>query len=408
MGADASGNVYVSSASPSNLKKFTANGDLVWDVDGMTYASSGVAFDPATDGADVYSLFEHYHLDYAKTDGGEASWVGHTIGAPGRIDPRSTTVGYPFAPIAVRELGSVAKQNKFLFSANSLYAADLAIYRLKGEVAVLVSYVSMSSQWAPGDPHPYLPAHSGWIWNDDNGDGQATPDELRIPFPRFDYNYALRWDVDKKGNLWLAENHFVQELPVTLNALGNPTYAFPVPSGAGMTSMPSDFSTLTGIRYVARTDTAPDIAYLVGWQAGVTRNPVGISAALGNMMARYDNWKTDTTHGATWKIPRSPPTRAAWTPMTVVSSFDVADDVAGGRVFVGHFGGRARDKIHVFDATTKTSLSWLKPGANIGGVGCTYDMPYRGACVQAGEWRKYVVITERTTPTPATSSTAAT
>jgi hypothetical protein len=205
--ADPSGNIYVASSNPSDIKAFDPTGNLLWDLSSTTFATSA-AFDPTTDGMDVYSMFEHHHLDYTQTNGQEASWVGHSIGAPGSSDPRVTTA-VPLQPIGVRQIGG----QKFLFEATALYSSDVAIFLLDGEEVVPVGYVGAGEQWNPIEVPLIVPGDdktpAGWIWSDPTGDGVLALDE--VSFATTTYFYTNRWDVDSEGNLWVAYNQTVQE-----------------------------------------------------------------------------------------------------------------------------------------------------------------------------------------------------
>jgi hypothetical protein len=420
VGVDAAGNVYVTSISPPDIRAYQpwvtnlcgqVAWNLLWEVDDVGYPTNAIA-DATTDGADVYTITEHFTMDYTKTNGYEWRWAGHTLDAVDYPqDPRNQS---NYQPLAVRKLGGT----RFLYSSDD--NQNLAIYRLNGEVAVPAGFVS-TSIWVPSGITGIkpLPAPWGgsmnpmWIWTDaastsaSNGDGQFALSEVTVSS-----TVSMGdWDVDSKANLWLFNyNNFqysykagwpqnIVELPLQgLNGVGNPEYS---PNTAIVYAVPSEFLFMTRGQYIAETDTM----YISGYAQGTPFLYLNATPQpAGNQIARYDHWSTQTQHKASWVAPlaATPGVKAA-PGQPQVYSFGYVDTwhVAGNRVFAGYMAGSTNPAgnkvpggtVDVYDATTGAFLNSLLPGANIGGGIGWMDIRYAVRAFQRANG-EYVVFAE--------------
>jgi hypothetical protein len=133
VGMDGEGNLYVNSrASGTDLRKFSPSGALMWRVLGTIFLDTGAA-DPRSDGRDVYSVRDHFTLDYSKSNGREWTLASHSIdrfGSPN--DPRLSEAWLKGA-LSVHSVRWIAGR-KFLFITNQA-GSTLQIYKFEGEVA---------------------------------------------------------------------------------------------------------------------------------------------------------------------------------------------------------------------------------------------------------------------------------
>ncbi len=388
--ADASGNIYVGARNPDYIRKYNPQmTQIEWEVDGVGYNNfTAGAFDPATDGQDLYAQNSHYGLDYTKSGGKEWSMKGVTIappGTPSQNDPR-TTIAYE--PIAIRTLGGV----KFLFSGSTQAGRELAIFRLTGEEATLVGYVGTDgAAWVPAGYQPIKDDSYGWeawFWADLNGNGVADPaaeittlSQLTVCEGPPGLGY---WSVDENGDIWLAGADLLDTggvAPVlwrfplqTVTTAGVPVYAFTNPVAY---PIPPEITWVTKARYIPASDTL----YLSGWATSWSRESVAFDQ--GDTIARYDNVSTHRT--LRWVAP--------------LRSTYVADaedwDVAGNRVFVGATEPTAlgNPNLVVLDATTGTLLGGLSPNAATGNAMGALDMTYVVKAYQRADG-EYVVTAE--------------
>jgi DNA-binding beta-propeller fold protein YncE len=375
VGADAEGNVYVAGYLPSYIRKLDPRGALAWEVDGLIPSGNAVA-NPATDGADVYTGTEHFRIDYDAAPGKEWSWKGHTLDS--HIEPEDVRLNGGYHPIAVRRIGD----HDFLFSTSQGYYGNLAVHRIDGETAVPVGFIAaVSTGWVPENKatqfhngNPTAPL--GWMWADLDGDGRFQRSEITQSgtYDQDDFG----WDVDAKGNLWIAKNPKIAEMPLgALTPAGSPTYSYATMKS---TPMPPEFGVITRVQYVDETDTM----YVGGWDASktLTTRPAVDWHCIGNLVARYDHWKAGP-HLA-WTLPLR--LKGA---LNVISSWQVAGD----RLFAGVEGTEEGGSIEVYDALTGRAVGTVKPGLEAGGHSGWLDMPYAVRAFRRANG-EYVVLVE--------------
>jgi len=67
IGVDGKGNIYVnSSGSGTDLRAYAPSGEMLWKLQALHFVDCG-DFDPDSDGADLYTPYKHYTMDYSKS-----------------------------------------------------------------------------------------------------------------------------------------------------------------------------------------------------------------------------------------------------------------------------------------------------------------------------------------------------
>ena len=224
IGTDKDDNIYVAmSEMGAVLRKLTPAGKLIWELYDHIFVDVGCV-DPTSDGRDVWTVAEHYTMDYTKTDGREAKWVGHSLN---RVkypnDPRGLTFVRRQGEHGLTSPQIVYLQGKRFMFVGGMFASNfINIFRYDGEMAVPSGLVM---QW--GGPiyrtelkwPPHKPSGT-FIWRDRNGDGDYQPDEYE---PNTDRVKPGPFWVDKKGNIWMAYGFFRYDFQ-GLDEHGNPIY----------------------------------------------------------------------------------------------------------------------------------------------------------------------------------------
>jgi hypothetical protein len=224
IGVDAAGNLYVAmSEMGSCLRKFSAEGKLIWELRGDFFVDV-VCADPTTDGRDVWGIQEHYVMDYAKPPGQEAKLAGYSLDRHKYPrDPRGLTFVKQNG-----EHGLTSPQvvylngRRFLFVGGMFASNFINIFRYDDEMAVPCGLILQwgndlyrtEQKWPPNKPK------GASIWRDLNSDGDYQADEFA---PNTDRVKPGPFWVDKKGNIWMAYGFFRYDFQ-GLDEKGNPIY----------------------------------------------------------------------------------------------------------------------------------------------------------------------------------------
>jgi hypothetical protein len=224
VGEDAAGNLYVAMSEMGTvLRKFSPDGKLVWELYGHFFVDVAVA-DPATDGDDVWAAQEHYKMDYAKSPGKEARWVGYSLDRQHYPnDPRGLMFVKQQGEHGITSPQIVHIQGRrFLFTGGMFASNFINIFRFDGEIAVPSGLIL---QWGNGLFNtdlkwpPNKPAGTS-IWRDLNGDGDYQADEFA---PNTDRVHPGPFWVDRRGDIWMAYGFFRYDCQ-GLDDRGNPVY----------------------------------------------------------------------------------------------------------------------------------------------------------------------------------------
>jgi hypothetical protein len=224
IGMDREGNLYVAmSEMGAVLRKFSPEGKLAWEVFGHFFVDVACA-DPTTDGDDVWGVQEHYRMDYSRTPGLEARWVGYSLDRhkyPN--DPRGLTFVKQQGEHGLTSPQVVYLEGKrFLFVGGMFASNFINIFRYEGEIAVPSGLIL---QWG----NPIYRTDLAWppnkpkgtsIWRDRNGDGDYQSEEFA---PNTDRVRPGPFWVDRKGDIWMAYGTFRYEFQ-GLDPKGNPIY----------------------------------------------------------------------------------------------------------------------------------------------------------------------------------------
>ena len=352
VGTDATGNIYVSNdgfgSSGTDLRKFSRFGELQWQLLGLQFVDNADA-DPATDGVDVFTKHEHFIMDYSKGSGQESSYKAYTVDKfryPD--DPRLHNEDHSAASVFVRRI----EGKRFLYL-TGMYAKQLSVYRMKGEIAVPSAiFAREHSTWPTNQP-----ATGSWLWRDKNGDGSIQSDEYESLGAADGSIWG--WEVDSKGDIWqTSESGLIRHYRYQgLDAYGSPNY---IGSASEVIPMPTPFNKLERIKYFPDTD----VMYLGGYT--IDRPHAGEEwGIVGTEIVRYDNWSK--SRKVRWRV--TLPYNPSANPILIIKAMDVVGD----KVFA--VTSRTAE-VYVYDTETGASLTTLSPGPEVAGESGWIDIPY--------------------------------
>jgi hypothetical protein len=351
VGVDANGNIIIwSNGNNTDIDKFpidsdgmgscvesyTRSGVRNWQILGLEFVDLGT-FDPATDGADIYTKHEHFTMDYSKPDGQQWTWKGWTL------DRKK----YPNDARLFNDEGSQSTtlmqrvNGKLYMYLTTMNSNGWYIYRFdntnEGETAVPCGKIN---QWEN-------------LWIDNNGNGQvdAGEDPSAINVPQEEL-----WakNVDKKGTIWLARiTGGIYNYPVqSINSFGVPVYSS---TSAQVVATPAPFTDIYRMFY----DSDNDIMYLSGYTNSLKNTGADWSLA-GRVLARYNSWSTgNRTAAYTINLPYNKTTNESSV------SFAVEKDY----IFV--CGVASRGTVWVYNVSNGALAGTMIPGNNVGGLSKT-------------------------------------
>jgi len=344
VGTDAAGNIYVAqnrlgpdvNSSPgagSNLESYTPTGVRNWQVLGLEFVDGG-DFVPGTDGAQIYSKYTRYDMDYTKTAlGSEWSYGAHTLNQfkyPN--DPRylRRDDNFDFSTAAfVRVLAG----RRFVFN-TSMWGRRLEVYRFNaatdGEIAIPCGFIR-----GGGGGLTSAPSSGEYIWRDLDGDGNPEPGEFSQKSgggnAGGNSNALLGWWIDDAGGMWQGVHstaHQVRYFPFGgLDAHGSPIWSYatmrtfeaPAPFGGNGIRV-------FRVQYLVETDTL----YLTGYTSSEPA-PSGFDVKLiGRVLARYDGFLAGN-RSAAWVT-------KLWDSTGSGNKSPVSMRVAGDFMFIGYDG----------------------------------------------------------------------
>ncbi|MFF7196295.1 hypothetical protein ACFZAM_21685 [Streptomyces sp. NPDC008079] len=366
VGGDAAGNVYVAMYEFGTwLRKFTAAGAVVWQLQGSAFVDSA-DFDPASDGVEVYTKQNHYTVNYARQPGTDATWRGYTLDSVNYPqDARLFLPGHHHhatSPFLKRLNGQM-----YMY-VTGMYCGHLLIYRFQGEIAK-PSGAIFKAHWSGADPGddpnwpPNQPASGQWIWRDLSGNGAFEAGEFIQPGDGSNSpGNCWVWYVDDRGDIWEGGDRDLRRYPLQgFDAQGNPVYTY---ASRETIALPAPFSVVRRLHY----DVATDVMYMVGY----TPDQVFDNAhwkECGKVLVRYDKWSTGN-RTPTWTLLL--PWDTAANPIVTMVSLAFAGDY----IFIS--GIATRGQIWVWRAADASPVGTWQPGANVGGVERTgwVDVPY--------------------------------
>ena len=269
---DTAGNLYVGCRSQdwsnagTDIRKFDSAGNYKWSLLGLIFTQDA-AFDPTTDGQDLYSVRNHFTMDYSKTQGNEWSYKGFTLG--------QHNYNYVDNGGASTQYNGQGGTQMFVSGGQRFLVHGSVIYRFNGEVAV-----PAWEYFSEGTGRSY--------WSDSNADGRKTAGETTVLGT--DFNILQSVTLQPNGDLWVTEysnttGGWIRKFTLTgIAANGVPAYNV---SGSVNYTWPSQFDYLASAHY----DAANDVMYLVGERAGVDFGD-GSGWAESRAVFRYNSWST--------------------------------------------------------------------------------------------------------------------
>lgn len=368
IGVDAKDNIYIANNGfhyhgGSDLRAFSPNGQLRWNLLGLCFVNSG-DFDPASDGKILYLNAEKITLDYTKPAGQQWTYRASTLN-PFKYpdDPR---LSMPLETCWIRRIEG--KQFMFL---TDMYAQFLAVYRFDGEIAAPCAFFSIAwdGQWDKFkwmiDRRPKYKAEGGkrWMWVDRNGDGAVQSEECEIY--NLGYPYVKGLDVDANGDVWVGARAITRFKNAGIDANGCLNYSV---KNSEQTPCPQDgFWDVTRMKYLPEND----VMFLAG----------GGEFPQFNTLVRYDHWSApDRKLTYSIKLPYEKNDKI-WENHIVPAGFTVVGDY----LFVALVGkgphesqrkGGNRGEILVFEVKTGKEVTFMYPGANVFFESGAVDIPY--------------------------------
>lgn len=192
VGVDDNGNIYVSnmfvnSASAILYSYKEVSKELNWKQEGLAFTATG-DFDQ-TQKDIVFCTEKVYRLDYSKEGGRIDTFLGTTV------DPFTYPLDFrlepnPPTPIKTGSYKRLINGVNYLFVSN-MYSTALGGYRFDKEKYGLI-----------GVPFMEVKADGLTFWQDANGDGQKTDNEVaKHPIAKNTFSIY----PDKNGNIWVAD-----------------------------------------------------------------------------------------------------------------------------------------------------------------------------------------------------------
>ena len=345
IGTDKDENVYVAMSEMGTvLRKLTPRGKLVWQLYDHFFVDVACA-DPLTDGRDVWGIQEHYVMDYSKSAGKEASWVGYSLDRhkyPN--DPRGLTFVKQQGEHGLTSPQIVyLKGKRFMFVGGMFASNFINIFRFDGEIAVPSGLIMQwgnplyrtNLSWPPNRPK------GSFIWRDRNGDGDYQRNEFEKNTDRVEPGPF--W-VDKKGNIWMAYGFFRYDFQ-GLDDKGNPIYSA---DKVAVMEPPKGMKTVARVWY----DSDRDI--LVAAEQGADERGHSDMRHIGRIFV-CRNYLAGNRDAVSF-------TSGAGPEAACVAA-------AGDYVFTG--GWKERGRIHVNRLADGADIGALDPGPSLGGVNST-------------------------------------
>ncbi|MCL2351462.1 MAG: Ig-like domain-containing protein, partial [Firmicutes bacterium] len=413
IGTDAAGNLYVA------MSEYYSGGCTIlrclepdmatqkWQIFGMTFVER-YGFDPATNGADLYTKLSHFKMDYSNepeydgTDyigaaGSEQNLYALTIDQKRYPDdPRLYCDIYVMAQVDIRTVGG----QKFMFF-TGMYGTGVLVYRFDGETAVPCSIVARNAvpaydndgtRLVPGQPQ------SDWgslgfkprVWIDKNGDGQFTSDEWTFftTWNGANDGGSLTWNIDENGNIWKAADGQIIEVPAA-GVDGNGVLRYSQrQSDVKVYNLPNTGDGRGGPGKVVY-DAANDSLYVLAFNSAFPDEDTG----NGRVIYRFDNFAAGppVLHAG---YPIALPYYSAKGDSFSSQAFNISVAsiaVCDGALFAlyGTYGplGNKGGEIHVFDTDTAKPMGYITPGEAVGGpanVGWI-DIPYGLSVMKADD-----------------------
>ncbi len=313
------------------LESYTRAGVRNWQLLGLEFVDMGT-FDPATDGADLYTKHEHFTMDYTKPDGQQWTWKGWTLDRKtyADSDKRLRNDGGHLSGVVMRRL----EGQKFLYVSN-MSGGGYSIYRFTDTDEIAVPCGSLLTRKG---------------WTDTNANGQEDAGETTGGMNWLYDMFATC--VDKKGDIWYAFDDIRKH---SLQGVVNGVPVYDTDTPTSITAKPAPFNDVRRVEY----DSDNDVMYVTGYTAALPY--AGDWKSTGRVLARYNNWSTgNRTPLYTVNLP----SEAAGSGANMVS-------IAIEKDYLFVVGVQTRGKVWVYRSADGQLAGTMVPGSNIGGVSRT-------------------------------------
>ena len=343
VGLDAAGNIYVvcnSGGNQTDLRAFSPDGKLLWNVFGLEMTHTG-DFDPTAGDSDVWTATHHYTMDYKGSNpGGEWKLKSYLI------NPFLYT--YPSTFGGTNAVYRKVKGTPLLFTGGQGVVSAISVFRFSGEEIIPCGSFTMKH----GQPGMQM-------WCDANGDGVEQPGEDSV---LKDVSGLQSFDVANNGDIYISNGSIggprpkVVKIPFqSFNAKGAPVYST---TAVSFTSLDQFNDPVTGnvsrLRYVG----GPlDTMYLLG-----RSNLRPTDRNYGGFLGCYDHWSTTPVKRFVTVLPtpEDDPNFLNYPPYSGDGFIYEAFDVANGITFCTDLWGTIR----VIDAKGNFVMNML-PGPDI-------------------------------------------
>ena len=289
VGVDTSGNIYVASASNLTntiIESYTAEGALNWRVLGLQFVDVP-GIDPG-DATHVYTMHNHYVLDYSRESGNEWKYEGHTIDREAFPDDPRLHIGGTNAWI--RRI-----QGKRILLVTSMVSQAIHAYRFTpetmGEIALPAAMFSSKHITRDDNWPPHQPAEHEWMWCDNNGNGAFDDGEYQAGARKISSPHGgVIPDMD--GNLWQTFKDTIRCLPMLgLDSHGNTMWDL---DSACYFPFPDEFDLVRRMYYLPQSD-----VMILGGNRGDHKNQHW--KPMGPVLACYDTF-TSGSPSLRWDI----------------------------------------------------------------------------------------------------------
>ncbi|MBI3448913.1 MAG: hypothetical protein HY049_08375 [Acidobacteria bacterium] len=388
VGVDYSGNVWVAgdlggrkAPGGTELRKFDSSGNLLWERYGLVFRDAA-GVDPTTDGKDLYTVQQHFTMDYSKPTGQQWTYKGVTLDPNYHDDLR---LQYPNSGGLGGTFIRYKNGSKFMFVTTE-FGVYLGIYRFaaNSEIAIpsgLMTRQTYNLQW----PANFPGGAARLIWRDIDGNGSIDPNNTEYITDSPSQYSLYGWYVDANMDVWTTNSDPNQPNPISeplvrryrclgLDTAGNPKYDgtnIDDYAYASFNSDPDPNYAITQVNhaiYIPATDTM----YLGLYSKKNDYLPGSAEfAIIGHELRRYNNWvngprtiawKTVIPYGGTYHSAHSM-------------------DVAGNRVYVVMMDTA---ETFAYDTATGALIKTFTPGPEIGGEAPFVDVPEGLTAFQRG------------------------
>jgi hypothetical protein len=373
LGVDRRGNLYVGGGfQGTDLRKFGPDGRFEWMINSLMFCNT-YDVDPDSDGAEIYSTFNHLHLDLSKTEPGtEQTYISYNwdlgrFGEPAR--PANSQA-------IVRRIGP--ERRLVMYTTGQGAIDHIRIFRYEGEIAIPAGRIKDSE-----------------LWIDSSGDGKEAKTELTIM--KSPVHNITGVSVDSRGDLWTAvsigSGSFMRHFSIQgLTSHGAPIYSGISGAGYEDIQFPEEGGKLSAWSMSSRLDYDADRDIMALFYPAVARASDGDTSPPQYFLARYDNWSKGN-RAPKWKIkglrPETDPDYFMYEKNIFRYSFYSNMQIAGKYLFMAFLFG----EIHVRDLETGQLVEILSMGPEVNGRSAWEDaaMGLRVFLRRNGE---YLIFTE--------------